>query len=218
MKLGFPVGKSDNSGFDSAGKMAFSWVVDVKGKIAYSGQAKVADLEKKVKKAMKKVAYPGLGKARVHTTLKKAAGDFCDCKFGKARKAAQKILGKDKATESAKKDAQHIIDRVSVRAKRMTAKAEAFASERSYLEAIEAYDSIAESFKGEDEEEGARKAVKKLKSDRTIKKEIKALEDLEKLLQKIENSKRSAYNDALKAFAKKHKGTKAAENALAAKK
>lgn len=150
---------------------------------------------------------------RVHSKLKKAADAFKKGQYGKALKAAEKVLGGD-PDEKLLADAKRVVDRVETVAKELNLLADRAKEAKRYGEAIDLLQKVVAGFKGVDQAKKASERITKMKKDKEIKAELKATAAFEKTCASLKKIKSPLSQvKALLKFAAKNKGTAAAEEA-----
>ncbi|MCC6575159.1 MAG: hypothetical protein IT462_15390 [Planctomycetes bacterium] len=190
--------------------LPFAYVIGVDGKVVFEGRG---NYEAVIKTELAKIKYPGLGKIEIAKGLEGAAANFVARQYAKAIADCNKVLDKSK-DDAAKADAQFIIDRCNAEAERLKARADKFAEEKHYVEAIAALETIAAGFKGMEVATAAADKVKEWKKDKEIKKELDAQVALNKLVEATKNARTKAEKaKPLRDFAKKYEGTRAAMDA-----
>ncbi|MCC6575161.1 MAG: hypothetical protein IT462_15400 [Planctomycetes bacterium] len=187
-------------------------VIDVDGKVAFSGNGHCEDV---IKKELARVKYQGLGRQTFVPELEKAALAFSARQYTKALEEAGKVLEKEKESAAAT-DAQYIIDKINAVKAQLMAKVEAGPGEKDFAGVFKALETLSTGFKDTEEGKAAEAKLKELKADKTAKKEadaqagfIKAREAMKAVKSKTEKAK------VLRDFAKKYEETKAAEDARA---
>ncbi|MCA8916435.1 MAG: hypothetical protein KDB90_13575 [Planctomycetes bacterium] len=159
--------------------------------------------------------------SRISRELDKSLGSavsaFESKKFGKAAELAAKVRDDEKAEATAKADAEYVIKLVNGRFEGLKAKAEKLKADREYLLLFGALGEAEGSFKGLEGAEEFFEGYDELKKDKAVKEELKALEKLAKLEEKLATAKtdrdREAARASLKDFAEKNPGSRAAEKA-----
>lgn len=150
-------------------------------------------------------------------SLNSAVSAFESKKFGKAAELAAKVRDDEKAEETAKADAEYVIKLVTARYDGMKARAAKLKEAREYVELFELVDASEDQFKGFEGAEEWFDEYAALKKEKPVKEELKALEKLSKLEEKLAGANsdrdREAAKKLLKDFAQKYEGTRAAEKA-----
>jgi len=216
MNVVYPVANGGGNAYQTGGGIPHAWVIGVDGKVVFEGNP-YNGMDKVVEEEMKKIKYPGLGKADVAKEAAKSAAMFSKGQYAAARKEAKKLAENEKASDEAKADAQFIVERATNAAGGRLALAKKLEGEKDFLGAIENYDWVAKNFKGEEEGNSADARLKELKADKEVKKEIDAQIALNKIIESVKKPNASpdikSAIPALKSFAKKFDGTKAAKDA-----
>lgn len=200
--------EGDFGGYPGVRSIPYAYVIGVDGKVIYesnTGYVSVIDNE------IKKIKYLGLGKPDVAKGLEKAATLFSQKQYSKSAEEARKFL--DKGDDAAKADAQYIVDRVETMHSRLLERANKAKEERRYADAIAALTDIVNGYKGSQPGTDADNEIKEMRKDKEISKELKASENLTKLVEGNKKLARPAQAKALRDFAKKNEGTRAAEDA-----
>lgn len=198
--------ESTLAGYDTK-SMPIVYVINSFGRCVYQGNG---EYEKFIEESLAKVAYPGLGKAEVGDSAKKAAEAFGKGDYTKARQLANEALAANEADE----DAKYIVERCNTLAKKWDEEAAKARDEKRFTQAVAIYARIAARFKGSEEGTKADEASKEMQKDADVKKEMKAEEALAKTL--VANKKvkgKDAKASALGKFYEKNTGTRAAEKA-----
>lgn len=211
----YPVSTQGAGSYNTGGGVPCAWIVGVDGKIIFAGNPGRGNFDATLKAELAKVRYPGLGKATVDEAVHKAAVKFATQRFGDARKLAKAVADDADASDAARADGRHVLDRMDRIAKQRNAKADAFASKRRFLEASEQWNWLSKAFKGQEEGKDASARLKALKKDKAAQLEIKAAQKLVKLLAFLEGKPEEVRKAQLEGFAKGKKiaGTRAAEDA-----
>ncbi|MGE0433919.1 MAG: hypothetical protein AB7K09_21690 [Planctomycetota bacterium] len=227
----FPVGIGAMSNYPpKAQDQAIVWLIGADGKIAFeavgqNGQGRGAaqysydGLEPAIEKALKDVAYPGvgagIGRADVARSLSSAARAFSKQQYGKAHDAAKKLVDAGKADADDLAQAKELIDWIAKLHEYMVGKARAAEAAGEYVEAIAIWKRIEAQFDG-DAADQAKARLKELKDDEAAQKEIKARQQLDPMISGISGSTNlGTLSTQLKAFAQRYDGTAAAKAATA---
>lgn len=214
----YPVAAGGAGNYQTDGGIPHAWIIGVDGKVVWEGNPGARDFDRTLMGELAKVKYPGLGKTELHSDLDKALREYLKGDLGAALKEAQRLAERAGADEQAVADARHMASRIEGRLASQQQKAEKLAAEREYVQAAEVYSWIAQAFNKTDAGDAATKILKDWRSDRDVRREISAAEDLEKLLEHLKRATPEARARDLTRFAEanKYSGTKAAERALAA--
>lgn len=218
--VNYPVSTNGANNYDTGGGVPHAWLIGPDGKVLWEGNPAGARgvMDKMIEDEVKKVKYPGLGRATISKALDKAANYFKTKDWAKARAEAKKVAASSSADETTKADAEYVAERATKLAAGWMAQAAAQEKDRRYLAAKRIYAAIAAQFKGEEEGNAAAAKVKEIDGNKDIKKDIDAAEAFEKLEAAAKNMSPEQRKATLAAFAKKWDGTKAAEDAASAAK
>ena len=190
------------------GKSFRTTVVDKEGKVAYYG---ADDGWKSVLEAeMGKIVYPNLGKDEVADKLEMSAKNFAKREFGKALNDAEKRLGEELSDEE-KSDAELIVKRAMWIADTRNERITKWREEKRYDLVKSTLELLESEFKGHKIADDAKAALKELKKDKEIKKELAAFELLDKLIDKEGRTDAENYMKCLNQFAKQQERMKAGE-------
>jgi len=166
-----------------------------------------------------KDAISGRVPRQLDKALSSAVTAYESRKFSKAAELAAKVRDDEKAEPAARADAEYLINLVDGRFNELKAKAEKLKGEREYDALFALVDEAESAFKGMSGAGEFFAAFDELKKDKAVKEELKALEKLAKLEEKLKgarnDSERDSARKALKDFAEKNPGTRAAEKAEA---
>lgn len=215
--VNYPVATSGGNAYQTGGGIPHAWVIGVDGKIIWEGNPRNG-MDKVVEEELKKVKYPGLGKAEVAKEAVKVAVQYTKGQYTAARKEAKKLAENEKSSDEAKADAQFIAERVTKLAASKLEEAKAAEAAKDYAKALAIYDWIAKNFKGDEEGTAAEAKVKELKADKDVKREMDAQVAFNKIIDSVKKPGTTAVDyaaaaGALKGFVKKFEGTKAASDA-----
>ena len=151
--------------------------------------------------------------------LDKAADEYKEGKLGKAREEAIEVRDGEDASEQAKADAEYVVKLVESRFAALKGKADSLKNEREYLKLFELLDAADDEFDDWAEAEEWIEEQQKLKKDKDVKSEVKALEKLAKLEEELAEARNDREKEAvleqIAKLAEKEEGTKAAEKAKA---
>ena len=192
-------------------KLPRTYLIGVDGNVIWEGKFGYDDL---LAEELKKVKYPGLFRLEVAKPLRSIAETFGKGGYGKALAAAENKLQTLK-DEQAISDAEWIIKRANEIAERRQERVDMATDDLRYHDAIKQLDLIADEFSGTALGKDAAKKKKDLQKDPVVKKELEAWNQLEKLLDQYpsRSSELPGYLDRLDAFATKHEGQRAGEEA-----
>lgn len=213
----YPVCQNGAHNYNTGGGIPYMWIIGVDGKVIFSDNPYRGNIDQIIEAELRKVRFPGLGRAEVHDDVVKAAQKFAEGKLSDARDEAQKVIANENASEEAKADAKYVADRVTARAEGLLAEAKKFEDERRYFDAQRLYEQIKDTFGRNDAEyQSADERLKEFRRDRTIRGEIDAWEKWVALQSSLENERdpRRALA-AVKGFAesRRYEGTRAQEEA-----
>ncbi len=216
---GYAVSAGGCNNYRGNGGIPVAWIIGVDGKVLFAGNPGSSAFDSIIKEELKKVPYPGVGRTDLHEDVEKAADEFVDHDYDKARSEATKVVEDEGAEETAKADAQYLIDRIVSVYKRHLDNAKDLESKKRYLAATAEWEWVIEAFGSRSEEgKAAKDRLSEYRKDKEIKEELKAEEELEKLREKLVAMKAgSAPLDKrlkeVERFAKKYEGTGAAGRA-----
>lgn len=161
-------------------------------------------------KLLKAVEYQGLERQEIAPSAKTAASAFSSRKFGRALNQAQHIIdGEYKEQEI--EDAEYIKDCAQTIADERQSRIDE-AKEEGRLDILQAnYTALRLEFVGHEIGDNAKQALKDLKKDKKLKKELKAFEQLTKLLKRNETKEPVTQANGLRALATAFRNTKAAQ-------
>lgn len=205
------LGRGPFDGYQGEQGLPYAFVVGVEGDVIWQGRRGYKQV---IHDEMKKVRYPGLGKAKVAKKLQEAAGLFAQGKFAKAAEKAESVMGKSEDDAEIATDGKHIVSKVAAMKAKLHAKVERYKKEREFAKALASLQKISAGFKGTPEGAAAKTSLKELRKDKTVRNELKAFATLESIQKKFgtmsdANKKRAM----LEGFMKQYEGTKAAEHA-----
>jgi hypothetical protein len=186
-------------------------VIGPDGKLAFEGKH---GYEAAISKELARIKYPGLGKLEVAPGLEKAAQSFVDGAYAKAKEEAAKLKEKKADDAAVVADAEFIIGRVDETATKLQEKVTSTKESKRYHETVRALETLAKGFKGTEVGDTADDELKALKKDKEIKEELKAWDQLEKVIaanEKVKDAPGKRKN--LATFAEKFEGTAAAAEA-----
>ncbi|MBZ0136765.1 MAG: hypothetical protein K8I27_10370 [Planctomycetes bacterium] len=194
------------------GKNFRAGVVGVDGKVAWYG--KDDGWKTALDAELAKLVYPNLGKHEVHEDAKSAAEELGKREFGKALTEAEKLLAGEVNPE-ARPDLELIVERAKGIANARQERITAWTDEKRYDLVMKTHELMKAEFRLHQLGEDAEEAIKALKKDKVIKKELKSFEYLDALIEKESTGGWREYANALHAFAKAQSQFKAAEVAEA---
>lgn len=173
----YPCATNGGHTYNTGGGIPYMWIIGVDGKVIFAGNPYSGNIDQIIENELKKVRFPGLGRADVASDVVKAATLFAQGKLSDARAEAQKVIEKDGTSEEAKADAKYVADRVTARGESWLANAQKFEEQRRYFDAQKAYEQIKDNFGRNDAEyQRADERLKEFRRDRAIKAEIDAWE------------------------------------------
>jgi hypothetical protein len=202
--------KSDFGEYKAETKGSFrTTVIGIDGKVAFYGKSGWQEV---LEAELKKCVYPGLTKQTVAKACEVAAAHFMKRSYGRALNEAQKL--KDSPDEAVKADAALIMARAEHFARALSARIDKAKEDRRWLEAIALCERMEDEFINTDYAKNAAAQIKAIKDDKSLKSELKAWENYKRTQEGNKKQKDRAMKvNALRAFAKAHPGTKAAEDA-----
>jgi hypothetical protein len=214
----------NNAGYNTDGvSLPIVWIIDVEGKIAFTGMAGYSEA---LEKEMAKVKYPGLGKAVIHKDLEPAAKAFVEGKYAEAYKLAETVSDSTE-DEKAEEDADYIMERIDDRLTTLSVRAETAEIMKNYALALGCWEELATKYAGLEDATEAPARLKKLQEDKAVAKEIAARHELVKLMMSLDvsfqevdpadsaaitNFRKKCLEEYRK-FAKENKGTGAGDSA-----
>lgn len=205
--------------YETGGAVPHAWIIGVDGKVLWEGNpaAKQEEMDALIQAELAKVKYPKLGRKDLDKAVAPAAARFMKRDYTGARKDAQKIADRESGSEAAKTDAGYVVDRIEAIAKRQAASAKQAEEEKRYLDAVDLYTVLSQTFKGAPEGDAAAARLKEIKGDDGMQRELKASETLRRLCAELDGKPADLRKAQLEAFAKnkKFEGTRAASDALA---
>jgi hypothetical protein len=206
------VGRGGFGNYQGGGGLPYAFVIGPDGKVAFQGSSGYLG---EVNKQLERIKYPGLGKLEVVSECTKAAEAFAKGDFAGAREQAVKAKEKAGDKEDVIADADHIINRVDARAASLRKAIDDAKAKRRYHEAFAKLEELSgKAYKGMDASTAAADELKELKRDKDVSKELKAWNDLQKVVDGNEKLKSDADKQkALNKFYEKNEGTAAAEEA-----
>jgi hypothetical protein len=218
---GYSVSAGGCSAYRGNGGIPVAWIIDVTGRVIFAGNPGGTAFDNAIKEALKKVAYPGVGKEELHEDISKSVKEFIDHDYSKARDEATKVVESDKAEDAAKADATYMIERIAAVYKRHVDAAKDFESKKRYNDAKLEWEWVIDAFGSRSEEgKAAKDRLAEFNKDKDIKAELKAEEELGKLRTKLEQmaAAKAPLDRRLKEvekFTKKYEGSGAATRANA---
>lgn len=153
-------------------------VIGADGNVLYHGRG---DFDTPLQAELKKQTYTGLGKEKVHPKVHKAAHFFGQRKFGMAMSDAEKLVV-DNEPEEVRNDAQWILDRAGATAKRRSDRIRAWVDDKRLDLAVPALEALFSDFKGHEISKEAKIQLDALKAEKTFRPEMKAFDQLKKLV------------------------------------
>jgi hypothetical protein len=208
-----PISGSDFSAYrdGSPGGLPYAFVIGVDGTVVWEGRS---GYNAPIQEELAKIKYPGLGKLEVARGLERAATAFSTGELGRAQQEAERMKERNEDNEELVADAEFIIKRVEERAEAMKTSIQEAKAARRYHEAIATLEEIQKAFRGTDMANEARDEVRDMGRDREIQRELRAWNDLERVIQQNERARDNATRrQALNRFYERNEGTAAAEEA-----
>jgi hypothetical protein len=182
-------------------------IIDIDGNIAFYG---TEGWERTLDRELNRVKYPGLGKHTVAEPVESAAGHLMQRRLGRALTEANALLDNDELDEEAHADARLVIERVTAIADLRLERAEAQIEDRRYDLALPLLETMAEEFERHEIGDKARARFDELRRDRDVRREIRAFENLERLIQRTQSQGDQMLVNALRSFAESQKEFRAA--------
>lgn len=208
-----PHGESDFSNYRNTGwsGIPFAYVIGPDSKVVWEGRS---GYEGVIDKELARIKYPGLGKLEVAAGLERAANFFVRKDYAKARDEAAKMKERKADDEAVVADADFIINRVDETATRLQERVEAGKASKRYHEVLRDLKTLADGFKGMEAGDKASEEHRTLSRDKDVKAEVKAWDELERVIASNEKLKdEGAKQRALTAFYTRNEGTAAAAEA-----
>lgn len=207
-----PQVREGNFPYPGVGSIPYAYVIGVDGTVIFEGHTGYAGV---IDSEIKKIKYLGLGKPDVAKGVEKAASAFVARNYAKAIEEANAVIEKAK-DEAAVADAKFVIERCNATGAKLRSEADAAKSERRYVDALQALDTLSKGFKGMEIGDAAAVEAKELRADKEVKKELDAANGLMKVMDTFKTMKSNADKaKALRDFAKRNEGTRAASEASA---
>lgn len=184
-------------------------VIGVDGNVAYYGRG---DFDAAMQAELKKLVYPGLGKHVLAGKLEKAGRSFAQREYGAALAEAEKLAAGE-LTDDERADAQLLIDRCKGLATRRNERIKAWTDDKRFDLALAALEVMEKDFKGHELGKQAKDQATALRKDKANKEELKAYEELQKLIDKSEPQGDQTLLNALKTWADLKKNLRAGKAA-----
>ncbi|MBE7492219.1 MAG: hypothetical protein HS108_10745 [Planctomycetes bacterium] len=172
-------------------------VIGVDGNVAYYGRG---DYDTVLQRELKKLVYPGLGRHQVSEKLAKAARSFGVRDYGAALAEAEKLAAGE-LTDAEREDAQWIIERCKSLADRRNERIKGWTEDKRFDLVLPALDAMEKEFRGHELGKQAKAAADAIRKDRANKEELKAFDDLKRLIEKSEPQGDQTLINALKTWA-----------------
>lgn len=185
-------------------------VVGVDGKIAFYGKT---GWQEALDAELKKCVYPGLTQHVVAKQVEKAAVFFASREYGKAITEADKLI--ESTDEAIKADAKLVKSRSELFAAALRGRIDKAKEEKRYQKALDLLERMSKEFRLHEIGTNADAEAKAMRADKSLKPELKAWENLAKVLESNKKKDRTMRANSLRAFAKANPGMKAAEDAEA---
>ena len=192
----------------------YAFVIGPDGIVAWQGREGYGA---QVRAQLARIKYPMLKRMDVDPAVAPAAQLFENGEYADAREAAQTAKDAAGENEAALADAEHVLRSVVEHLEDLRAKIDVAKIDRRYHEAIAMLDQLSgKPYKGLPECDAAKEELKTLKSDKEVKSELKAWDQLEKTLEANKKAKDDAdRRKNLEKFIKKYEGSAAADVAAA---
>lgn len=184
-------------------------VIGVDGNVVYYGRG---DFDAALQAELKKLVYPGLGKHTLAEKLAKAGRSFAERDYGAALAEAEKLAAGE-LTDDERADAQLLIERCKTLADRRNERIKAWTDDKRFDLALPALEAMEKEFKGHDLGKQAKAAAEAITKDKANKEELKAYEDLKKLIAKSEPQGDQTLINALRTWAGTKKDLRAGKAA-----
>jgi hypothetical protein len=184
--------KREESGFRTT-------VVDIEGKVAFYGEK---GWDAVLDKELAKLVYGGLGRQKVADPVAKIAASYAKRDFGKALKDAETLEAAG-VPEAAADDHGYIVGKLKQIADTRNQRITEWVADKRYDLAMPVLEVLRDEFKGHKIGDDAKAQLDAIKKDKDAKKEIKAFEDLQKLIDKLKLGEKQMLVNGLKDFAKR---------------
>lgn len=196
---GFYDDKNDFFGYKREESGFRTTVVDVDGKVAFYGEK---GWDTVLDKELAKLIYGGLGRHKVADPVTKIAASFAKRDFGRALKDAETIEAAG-VPEAAADDHGYIVGKLKQIAETRNQRITEWIADKRYDLALPALEVMREEYKGHKLADDAKAQLDAIKKDKEAKKEIKAFEDLQKLIDKARLGEKQMLVNGLKDFGKR---------------
>lgn len=185
-------------------------VIGVDGNVVFYGRG---DYDTPLQAELKKLVYPGLGKHTLAGKLEKAGRNFAECNYGAALAEAEKLAAGE-LTDDERADAQLLIERCKALAERRNERIKAWTDDKRFDLALPALEVMEKEFKGHELGKQAKAGADAITKDKANKEELRAYEDLKKLIAKSEPQGDQTLLNALKTWGDLKKDLRAGRAAL----
>jgi thiol-disulfide isomerase/thioredoxin len=211
----YPVSAGGADNYRTNGGIPHGWLIGVDGKVVWEGNPGDGAFEGALRAEMAKVRFPALTRTDLDKSLAKAVEKYGKHEVGAARKEAQKVLEGAKSSDTAKADAQFLVDHFTSLASGQAALASSYEAESRWADAQEVHGWLAAQFKKEPEGEAAQGRLDAMKGDAAIKKELESSKKLAQLLAQVQAAPAADKKVALQRFVAdaKNDGTRAKRDA-----
>jgi hypothetical protein len=217
--LTFPIamqGECDFEKYDGGVRnhIPYAYVIGPDGKVVWQGEK---GYEAQVRAQLARIKYPKLRRMDVAPEVVAAATAFEAGEIADAREAAIKV--RDAAAEEtpARTDAEYVIEKIDAHLAELRTRIDELKAARRYHEVLPLLEQLSgAAYKGLPQSDEAATELKALKADKAVKEELKAWEQLAKMLEGNAKAKTDAdRRKNIEKFVKKYEGTAAAEEAAA---
>lgn len=211
----YAVSAGGANNYQTNGGIPHGWLIGVDGKVIWEGNPGDGRFDQVLRAEMAKVRFPGLGRNDFDRALAKSLEKYMRRDIGAARKEAQKVADNARASDTAKADAQDLLERYQRILDGQWALAQQYETERRYLDAQEIYGWLSTTMKREELGNQADERLDAMKGDDAVKREVDAAKKLRALQAQLQSRPAEERRMALERFAGDDKvaGTRAAEDA-----
>ncbi|MCC6466035.1 MAG: hypothetical protein IT463_11910 [Planctomycetes bacterium] len=180
-------------------------VINIEGKVAFWGNA---GWEAVLDRELARCPYGSLPREKVADPAKEAAKAFGDRKFGRALKQAERLLAAP-PDDQTKADLELICTKARELAEKRNERIKAWRADLRYDLVMPALDTMKDEFAEHELGEAAKKELFEIRKDKAAKDEIRAFDDLKKLVERSESQGDEMLVNALKAFAREQNTVRA---------
>jgi len=203
---GFEDRANDFEAYRNPGEGFRTTIVDIEGNVAFYG---TDGWQSTLEREMARVRYPGLGKQTVADPADRAARHMRDRAFGRTLNEAATLL-EGEISDEARADLELVIERVTAMAETRLTRVEAWLEDRRYDLALPMLDTISNEFSRHKIGDDAKARHTELRRDRDIRNELRAFEELDRLIERTQRQGDAMLVNALRAFANAQKQYRAA--------